>query len=94
MKEKDYRYYEFLGDRCIRHIFKDFLSQLDKLHRDGLIGDEDKESLRIRILDTGNASARLFRDQGENYFRLNDGLSEVDSEDLIDELEDRGFKVE
>jgi len=93
MKEKDYRFYEFLGDRCIRHIFKDFLSQLDQLHRDGKINDAERESLRIRILDIGNASARLFRDQGENYFRLNEGLSEVDNDDLIEELEDRGFEV-
>lgn len=94
MQEKDYRYYEFLGDRCIRHIFKDFLSQLDQLQRDGKIDDDDKESLRVRILDVGNASARLFRDQGQNYFELNEGLSEVDNKDLIEELENRGFEVD
>lgn len=93
MEEKDFKYYEFLGDRCIRHLFKEFLGQLDYLYNDGKIDESEKENIRIRILDTGNNLARLFKDQGANYFELNEGLSEVDDLDLIEELEDRGYVV-
>ena len=93
MQEKDFRYFNFLGDKCIRHTFKDFLSQLDYLYNEEIIDDGEKENLRARILDVGNNMARLFKEQGENYFKLNDGLSEVDTQDLIEELANRGYNI-
>jgi hypothetical protein len=71
MKEKDFLYFRFLGDKCVRYLFKDYLRQIEDLNRDGIIDDDDFEHLRKRILDKGNDSARFFEEQAINYYELN-----------------------
>ena len=73
MEEKDFYYFEFLGERCIKHLFKDFLYQLEDIQEKYSIEDEDFERIRNRVLDKGNDTIRFFRDQGENYTKLNLG---------------------
>lgn len=71
MEEKDFHYFEFLGERCIKHLFKDFLYQLEDVQEKYSIEEEDFERIRNRVLDKGNDTIRFFRDQGENYTKLN-----------------------
>jgi|TARA_R110000803_G_scaffold143805_7_gene209802 hypothetical protein len=73
MEEKDFYYFEFLGERCIKHLFKDFLYQLEDIQEKYSIEDDDFERIRNRVLDKGNDTIRFFRDQGENYTKLNSG---------------------
>jgi len=62
-----------LGERCIKHLFKDFLYQLEDIQEKYSIEDDDFEKIRNRVLDKGNDTIRFFRDQGENYTKLNSG---------------------
>jgi hypothetical protein len=71
MQEKDYLYFRFLGDKCIRFLFKEYLGQLEDMQREGVIDEDDFEYLRKRILDKGNDSARFFEEQAINYYELN-----------------------
>lgn len=70
MEEKDYCYYSFLGKKCIKHIYKNYLYHLEDLLDNGRISSEDYDSARERILDLGNDQIRFFEDQAENYYKL------------------------
>ena len=54
-------------------MFKDFLYQLEDIQEKYSIEDDDFEKIRNRVLDKGNDTIRFFRDQGENYTKLNSG---------------------
>jgi len=72
MEKKDYGYFNYLGKRCIKHIFKQYLYHLEDLADNGAISEEDFEKARERILDVGNDQVRFFEDQARNYFELNE----------------------
>jgi uncharacterized protein YqgQ len=72
MEEKDFNYFNFLGKRCIKYMFKQYLYHLEDLLENNAISEEDFERARERILDLGNDQVRFFEDQAENYFRLNE----------------------
>lgn len=94
MIDKDFRYFGYLGDKCIRKVMKGYLSDLDYLLSEGIIDDETKENLRKSILDSGNGEARFFTEQAEFYFKLNeDNLAEYPDGILAEELENRGYTV-
>tara|TARA_B100001093_G_scaffold284091_1_gene271349 strand:+ start:4338 stop:4556 length:219 start_codon:yes stop_codon:yes gene_type:complete len=71
MEEKDYLYYSFLGKRCIKYMFKQYLYHLEDLLDKKSISIDDYEEARQRILDIGNDQARFFEDQAGNYFKIN-----------------------
>ena len=94
MVEKDFRYFGYLGDKCIRKVMKGYLSDLDFIYSEGIIDDDTKENLRKKILDSGNNEARFFNEQADYYFQLNENnLAEYDDSILAEELENRGYKV-
>ena len=71
MEEKDYLYFNFVGKRCIKYMFKQYLYHLEDLLEKGAISDEDYDKARERILDVGNDQVRFFEDQTRNYYELN-----------------------
>ena len=71
MEEKDYNYFNFLGKRCIKHMFKQYLYHLEDLLDNGAISEEDFDKARERILDLGNDQVRFFEDQASNYLEIN-----------------------
>ena len=71
MEKKDFLYFNFLGERCIRYMFKQYLYHIEDLRETGAISEQDFDAARERILDLGNDQVRFFQDQSRNYYELN-----------------------
>jgi len=72
MEKKDYGYFNYLGKRCIKQIFKQYLYHLEDLLENGAISEDNFEKARERILDVGNDQVRFFEDQARSYYELNE----------------------
>lgn len=71
MDNKDFGYVSFLGEKTIKHLYKDYLRFLEDLFEKHDIPKHEFEKARNRILDKGNDSIRFYKEQIDNYHFLN-----------------------